>query len=709
MRVFYDNGTLLFQDAAEATRDMASRGFPVTVVKSSAAPDQEEIQHLSTWQVAGRRQDRSDDREPRGLTSACSPASSPASSPACSPTCPAEHTLVIGSSTVRNVRLAKPRTSRVAPGGQSHVESSLKLLAQDKRRYSQIVIHAGGNDSRLRRSEVTNMNVESVCAYAKTLWDAVVSSGPRPNVINDEMYSRMSSSNRWLSRSASHIQLRMRRWEMDREEPPVSVPVSPGEMMRLLVKQRVHAAVEESFGLLDTLTAAYEDTVSQLREQWRHTADVQQLVGIKADVPPEDQEDPEPLPIKEEPEPLPIKDLQDLWTRLEGDQLIVLQEADIAKFSFTAVTFTSEDDEPQTSQLHQSQTEDDREAEPPASSSATSIQTETDGEDCGGPGPDSNLNPHRQSHPNADDEEASDSSETEASCGEWQEALSESGPESVDGDNVWKEPRAPESAAHAPKYKEALVSHVGCNTGNKSNESRSKVLMRKKPHSCEECGKRFTQQGHLKRHMRVHTGEKPFSCDECGKRFTEQASLKIHMRIHTGEKPFSCDECGKRFTEQGHLKSHMRLHTGEKPFSCDECGTRFRQQGSLKTHMIIHTGWKPFSCDVCGKRFTQQGDLKRHMRVHTGEKPFSCDQCGKRFTEQGSLKAHMIVHTGEKPFSCDVCGTRFTKQGSLKTHMIIHTGWKPFSCDVCGKRFTQQGDLKRHMRVHTGEKPFSCD
>ncbi|TNN23591.1 hypothetical protein EYF80_066287 [Liparis tanakae] len=59
---------------------------------------------------------------------------------------------------------------------------------------------------------------------------------------------------------------------MDREEPPVSVPVSPGEKMRLLVKQEVHAAVEESFGLLDTWTAAYEDTVSQLREQWRLTA-----------------------------------------------------------------------------------------------------------------------------------------------------------------------------------------------------------------------------------------------------------------------------------------------------------------------------------------------------------------------------------------------------------------------------------------------------
>ena len=113
---------------------------------------------------------------------------------------PAEDkTLVIGSSIFRNVALAT--IVKCIPGAKAgDIESYLKLLDKDKRKYGKIVIYVGGNDTRLRQSEVTKINVASVCNSDKTMSDSVVFSGPLPNLTSDDMFSRMSSFNRWLFR-----------------------------------------------------------------------------------------------------------------------------------------------------------------------------------------------------------------------------------------------------------------------------------------------------------------------------------------------------------------------------------------------------------------------------------------------------------------------------------------------------------------------------
>ncbi|XP_073345132.1 uncharacterized protein [Pagrus major] len=343
---------------------------------------------------------------------------------------------------------------------------------------------------------------------------------------------------------------------------------------------------------------------------------VKQPLVIKEEVSPEwspslDQEDPEPLHIKEEPEELCTEELNGL------------EEADITRSSFTAVTVKSEDDEKsQSSQLHRSQAKDNREAEPPASSSAAQIKTETDGEDSGGSEPSTNRDPDSHPQPNID-EKASDYSETDL--------------------------------------------QKSANAGEK-------------PFGCDVCGTRFSHKKTHNRHMRVHKGEIPYTCDVCGMRFTQQGNLKRHMRVHTGEKPFGCDVCGKKFTFQASLSSHRRVHTGDKPFGCDVCGKKFTFKANLSSHMRVHTGEKPFGCHVCGTRFSHKKTQDRHMRVHTGEKPFACDVCGKRFIQQGNMKRHMRVHTRKKAFGCDVCGKKFTFQAKLSSHMKVHTGEKTYVC-----------------------------
>ena len=80
------------------------------------------------------------------------------------------------------------------------VEGNLKQLAKDKCKYSKNIIHVGVNDARLRQSEITKVNVESVCNFAKTMLDSIEFSGPLPILASDDMFSWMSSLLCWLSR-----------------------------------------------------------------------------------------------------------------------------------------------------------------------------------------------------------------------------------------------------------------------------------------------------------------------------------------------------------------------------------------------------------------------------------------------------------------------------------------------------------------------------
>ena len=43
--------------------------------------------------------------------------------------------------------------------------------------------------------------------------------------------------------------------------------------------------------------------------------------------------------------------------------------------------------------------------------------------------------------------------------------------------------------------------------------------------------------------------------------------ISSHFRSHTGEKPYQCSVCAEQFPQDAHLRKHMRVHTGEKNIS----------------------------------------------------------------------------------------------------------------------------------------------
>ncbi|XP_044028053.1 zinc finger protein 501-like [Siniperca chuatsi] len=389
------------------------------------------------------------------------------------------------------------------------------------------------------------------------------------------------------------------------------------QSLKLFINQRLTAAVEEIFGHFEKTITEYEEELGRRRrlldvssrpDPTLRSEGVQQLSVRTEEVPPEQQEwspsldqDPPELPhIKEEQE--------ELWTSLEGEQLRGLEEADITEFPFAPVKSEEDDDDeekPQSSQLHQSQTEENR----PANEDETSNLLEAQTEDSNG----------------------------------------------------WMETREPQSGLDALNNNviiNLLVSEEGCDNGTKSftcsechkGFNRKATLKRhmrchtgEKPYSCSVCKRRFRWSGDVADHMRIHTGEKPYSCSVCNKSFAMRRILVTHMRCHTGEKPYSCSVCKKHFKWSGDLVTHMRSHTGEKPFMCSDCGKSFIKHGTLTRHMRVHTGERPYVCSFCRKGFCQKGDLTTHVRTHTGEKPFSCRVCKRNFSHSYRVKNHKCV------------------------------------------------------------------
>ncbi|XP_068460273.1 zinc finger and BTB domain-containing protein 47-like [Clinocottus analis] len=254
----------------------------------------------------------------------------------------------------------------------------------------------------------------------------------------------------------------------------------PARRLRVLVEQRLTAAVEDIFGMFETTLAEYEREMERLQkllegsvksDEEMNTSDDPQLLFKEEGLSERqhkwrislDQEDPEPRHVKEEQE--------ELWG--EGEQLLALKQC--------------EEEKAQSSHLHQRQTDQQMKREA--------------FEGCGGPEPHS------------------------------------SGQDNRNRDDFSQEMSPPHLTLVPLTHKEGSVS---CDGSNQVRESVNSILNGGgKPFRCSICAKGFSHKSDLKRHLRFHAGERPFSCVFCGKHFTEKADLKRHTRVHTGEKPFS--------------------------------------------------------------------------------------------------------------------------------------------------------------------------
>ena len=121
--------------------------------------------------------------------------------------------------------------------------------------------------------------------------------------------------------------------------------------------------------------------------------------------------------------------------------------------------------------------------------------------------------------------------------------------------------------------------------------------------------------------------------------FTESMELE-NDKSKACVKKFSCKDCGKTFTADRNLKRHIyTVHEGNKNYKCIHCDRYFGFKQVMERHIEnVHNNQtevivkidpkikikiKSHKCEVCGKSFTQAAKLKKHIDdVHLKIKDF---------------------------------------------------------------------------------------
>uniref|UniRef100_UPI0037E7BF15 zinc finger protein 1035 n=1 Tax=Semicossyphus pulcher TaxID=241346 RepID=UPI0037E7BF15 len=288
-----------------------------------------------------------------------------------------------------------------------------------------------------------------------------------------------------------------------------------------------------------------------------------------------------------------------------------------------------------------------------------------------------------------------------------------------------------------------LISHL---------EDHGRQEQAKKRNICPKCGKSFSRQANLEKHMRIHPKvDKTHSCPDCSMTLSSLSDLEIHRTCHDPNRPYSCKMCNQRFWSRPSLCNHYREAHPSDVYTCRFCNKAYSVKKSLARHYRTwhqkelkdhksnvqekscnekqsssqlsstaesdgdenHSSGDSdsdsapyFPCHVCGKTFPTSESLEDHQRCHLGEKPHECAECGKCFFQASQLQQHQRMHKSE--FQCQLCGRGFVSLFALRKHKHTHGKSRPYRCSKCDFSFTGPSQLAEHMSIHR-EESFPCD
>ncbi|XP_032703557.1 zinc finger protein 446 isoform X3 [Lontra canadensis] len=120
---------------------------------------------------------------------------------------------------------------------------------------------------------------------------------------------------------------------------------------------------------------------------------------------------------------------------------------------------------------------------------------------------------------------------------------------------------------------------------------------------------------------------KPYTCELCGRGFDWKSVFVIHHRTHAdGQGPQALGIGGAQklplgSREPGTPRPPRRMLPGPRSYACEDCGRSFSWKSQLVIHRKGHVGQRRHLCGDCGRGFDWKSQLVIHRKSHRPEAP----------------------------------------------------------------------------------------